>query len=109
MTEKEKIKYLRALDPEGLKRDSDEVLTAYLLTAGELILNKRYPYNRPDDAVVPTRNHVTQCRIALYLLNKRGGEGEISHSENGISRSYGAADVPAALLNEVIPYCGVPL
>lgn len=109
MTESEKIKFLRALDPEGLKRDSDDVLTAYLLTAAESILNKRFPYNRPENATVPVRNHVTQCRIALFLLNKRGGEGQLSHSENGISRSFSTDDIPAALLNEVIPYCGVPL
>jgi hypothetical protein len=62
-----------------------------------------------DDTIteVPHRYGVLQCEIATYLLNKRGAEGETSHSENGISRGYESADVPESLIGVVVPFCGV--
>lgn len=43
-------------------------------------------------------------RLAMHSLAKMGAEGQTSHSENGISRSYGNANqYPNELLDEVIP------
>ena len=43
-------------------------------------------------------------KMALYSLTKMGAEGETSHSENGISRTYsGGGDYPNELLNQIIP------
>ena len=50
---------------------------------------------------------VLQCRIASYLLNKRGAEGEKAHSENGVSRTYSSTDIPQELLNEITPFARV--
>ena len=108
MTNMEKLALCRAMveQPEDAEGWSDEVLTSYLTIAGQKILNRAYPY---DDTVeeVPRRYGVIQCEIAAYLLNKRGAEGEISHSENGISRTYENADVPESMLRDVIPHCGL--
>lgn len=84
---------------------SDEVLLTYLNIAGQKIIRRAYPYKDVED--VPNKYNALQCEIALYLLNKRGAEGETSHSENGISRSYESADVPESMLSDVIPTCGV--
>ena len=86
--------------------DTEEVLLAYLNIAGSKILNRAYPYGT-DETEVPTRYDFLQCEIATYLLSKRGAEGQISHSENGISRSYVSADVPESLLGAVTPMVGV--
>lgn len=85
---------------------SDEILQSYITIAGQKIINRAYPY---DNTVteVPSRYGVLQCEIAAYLLNKRGAEGEMSHTENGISRAYENADVPSSMLAVVTPYCGV--
>ena len=108
MTKMEKLALCRAMveQPEEAEGWSDEILTHYLTIAGQKILNRAYPY---DDTVeeVPRRYGVLQCEIAAYLLNKRGAEGEVSHSENGISRTYENADVPESMLRDVIPHCGV--
>lgn len=48
-----------------------------------------------------------QFRIALDLYNKIGAEGQTSHGENGISRSYESSWISAQLLHEVTPYAGV--
>lgn len=43
-------------------------------------------------------------KLALASITKFGAEGETSHSENGISRSYdNAGDYPEALLSRIVP------
>ena len=103
MTQVEKLKLLKAMVGES---DTDGVLLAYLDIAGGKILNRAYPYGT-DETEVPTRYDFLQCEIAAYLLNKRGAEGQTSHSENGISRSYESADVPDSMLGAVTPMVGV--
>ena len=103
MTDTEKLTYLRAMVGGS---DTDEVLSIYLVVAGKKIIARAYPY---DDTVteVPDKYDTLQCEIAAYLLNKRGAEGQTQHSENGITRSYENADVPASMLKVVTPHCGV--
>ena len=103
MTQAEKLELLRAMVG---KSDPEEVLLAYLNIAGNKIINRAFPYD-PEATEVPKRYDFLQCEIAAYLLNKRGAEGQTSHSENGISRSYESADVPESLLGAVTPMVGV--
>lgn len=102
MSDAEKIAIVQAMigcdDPEP-------VLFAYLSIAQEKILNRLYPFHEPE-AIVPEKYQMLQCEIAVYLL-KRGAEGQTAHSENGISRSYGSADVPEELMGRVVPFVGV--
>lgn len=98
MTDAEKLKMLKAMTGEA----DEEVLSTYLSIAGSKVLRRAYPY---DDTVteVPDRYAYTQLEIAVYLMNKRGAEGQTAHSENGISRSYEDGDVPLSLLREIVP------
>ncbi|MFA5715100.1 MAG: phage head-tail connector protein [Candidatus Paceibacterota bacterium] len=89
--------------------DSEDTLLSFLLTvAGQKILDKLYPF---DDTVttVPTRYLTKQVEIALFLYNKRGAEGEVSHGENGINRTYENADIPDSLMRGIVPYVGSPI
>ncbi len=103
MTESEKLIFLRTMVGGS---DTDDVLSTYLKLAGTKIIMRAFPY---DDTAhdVPSKYALLQCEIAAYLLNKRGAEGETQHSENGISRIYENADIPASMLRPVIPHCGV--
>ena len=106
MIEVEKLTLLRVMVGQPNAGEwTDDVLLSYLALAGRKILNRAYPY---DDTVteIPRRYGYLQCEIAAYLLNKRGAEGQTAHSENGISRTYGSADVPEAMLREVVPHVG---
>ena len=103
MTQTEKLVLLKAMVGES---DTEEVLLAYLNIAGRKILNRAYPFGT-DETEVPARYDFLHCEIAAYLLNKRGAEGQTSHSENGISRSYESADVPESLLGAITPSVGV--
>lgn len=109
MTIAEKINQVRIM--VGKSADdadwADSVLLAYLNIAGRKILNRAYPYMETDVNDIPSRYEILQCEIATYLLNKRGSEGELTHSENGISRTYESSDVPESMLNGVVPFCGV--
>ncbi len=98
---------------EITNQEQDELLVELLESAKFAILSRRYPYgNFPIDEIGPlimeTRYLDLQLRIAVYLYNKMGAEGQIAHSENGISRSYESSDIPESLLNEVTPLVGVP-
>ena len=84
----------------------DDLLLMLLTLSAQKILERVYPY---DDSIkeVPSRYTTKQVEIAVYLYNKRGAEGQVSHSENGISRTYESADVPESLMKGITPYVGV--
>lgn len=101
MTDVEKRTALLAL----LAPDTDtpEVLNTVLEAAGALILNKMYPFGYEPWATVPPRYERIQVMLAAELYTQRGAEGQISHSENGISRSWPEKN---RLLAQVLPYVG---
>ena len=83
--------------------DTNEVLDAMLADAGALILNRMYPFGYDESMVVPPRYERIQIRLAVELYTQRGAEGQTSHSENGISRSW---PEQSALLKTILPNCG---
>lgn len=102
MLETEKIEMVKSMTGET----SDGVVSAYLKIAGNKICRKAYPFD-PAVTEVPEQYSLLQVEIAVYLLNKRGAEGEAAHSENGISRTYENGDVPTSMLRQIVPMCGV--
>lgn len=102
MTENDKLSMLKTMTGEA---DCDVLLT-YLALAGNKVLRRAYP-GRRDIKDIPDVYAINQVEIAAYLLNKRGAEGETSHSENGISRSYENGNVPETLLMEITPIARV--
>ena len=102
MTETEMKTTLSALTGET----DDVILLAFLHMAAQKVLAKCYPFGT-EETTVPLRYQSVQLEIAMYLLNKRGAEGELSHNENGINRSYEAASVPDSMLKSVIPFASV--
>lgn len=103
MTDSEKLAALRAMVGDDA---DDKTLSVYLKLAESKVISKAFPFGK-GAASVPIKYEAVQLEIAAYLLNKRGAEGQLSHSENGISRSYESADVPPSMLKGVIPCCGV--
>ena len=104
MTMERKIELLHQM-MEGDETDNG-ILEVYLELAGQKILNRMYPYKETYDGLeVPDRYAGVQLKIANYMLNKRGAEGQIQHIENGIHRNYGSADVPDGMLAEIVPFC----
>lgn len=88
------------------ERDED-ILSDCLESAKAAIMSRRYPFGNWPDALEPQYEDL-QFRCALDIYNKAGAEGQLTHGENGISRSWESAWISEQLLQEVTPYLGVP-
>ena len=100
MTQLERLK-LRI--PEN---DNELELEDVLESAKAVILSRRYPFGE-QPLEIEDRYKDLQIRIAVEMYNKRGVEGQTSHSENGVSRTYSSANVSEELLREITPKVGV--
>lgn len=85
---------------------SDDLLDALLSQSEGIVLNKRYPFGIPEGSIVPTQYEHVQLQIAVELFAKMGAEGQTGHNENGVNRTYEAADVSPSLLRKIVPVCG---
>lgn len=98
MTPLERLQYRTQEADEGL-------LLEMLESAKNIILGLRYPYGDWPEDLEP-RYLDLQVRIAEDMYNRLGASGQTHHSENGISRSWGAEWVSEQLLREVVPMVG---
>ncbi len=104
MTENEKLARLAVLISPDTASDD---LLLYLLEQSEgIILNRRYPFGAPEGATLSPFQQQIQLRVAVELFGKMGAEGQTAHDENGIKRTWEAADVSPSLLRQIIPVCG---
>lgn len=101
MTDTEKREALaRSIAPDT---ENENVLDGLLSLAESLILNRMYPFGYDDTKTVPLRYERIQIQLAVELYTQRGAEGQTSHSENGISRSW---PEKSALLKMIPQNCG---
>lgn len=101
MTDTEKREALaRNIAPDT---EDEVVLDGLLSLAASLILNRMYPFGYDDTKTVPLRYEQIQIQLAVELYTQRGAEGQTSHSENGISRSW---PEKSALLKMIPQSCG---
>lgn len=102
MTDEEKRNMISVMSDET----DQTVLSAYLNLAKQIIFEKAFPFgNFPEE--MPAQYDGLHVEIAVYLLNKRGAEGESVHLENGVSRHWEDGSVPPSLLRRIIPFAGV--
>lgn len=90
------------------EKDYDENLYFdYLSMAERKILNRRYPYGVPENVKgVPSEYEYLQIELAVVLFNESGAEGQSSHNENGVSRSWRSE---VQILSEITPMASVIL
>lgn len=72
----------------------DELLDLYLEDANETILGITHL------SEVPANLLSTQVELAIVMYNKEGIEGQTSHSEGGISRSF-EDDIPKGVMKKI--------
>ena len=84
---------------------TQEQIESYLALAASRILSRLYPFgNAPTEW--PAAYDMTQVELAIRMIARKGGEGEISHAENGVSRTYGTVD-DEDILSRLVPFVGV--
>ena len=104
MTNEERLAALQVLiSPDTA---TDDLLMNLLEQAEGIVLNRRYPFGVPEEAKLSPQHEKIMIRVALELYSKMGAEGQISHDENGVNRTWEAADVSPSLLKMIIPMCG---
>lgn len=72
----------------------DDLLNLYLEDAKDTILELTHL------SEVPTSLLSTQVELAIIMYNKEGIEGQTSHSEGGISRSF-EDDIPKGIMKKI--------
>lgn len=106
MTQQEKIAMVKQIvkdDPEA----TDGLIEVYLQFAAEKILERLFPFDTTKgESDIPVRYHTLQCELTNRLWARKGGEGEISHEENGINRSWSSVD-DEDILSRISPYVKV--
>lgn len=104
MTDGEKLAKLRLMLDEG-DDTSDAIANAYLAAAEKAVINLAYPFGDGAEEM-PEKYEYEQIEIAAYMLNKRGAEGEIAHTEGGTSRTFETGDIPISLRARITAYAG---
>jgi len=104
MTDEEKIARFEVLiSPDTAPT---ELIENLLWQAEGIVLSRRYPFGSPEGASVTGAYEHIQLQIAVELFSKMGAEGQVGHSENGVSRTYEAADISPSLLKRIVPVAG---
>lgn len=82
--------------------DQDDLLKLLLQDAEEMICDIR------NSDIVEEKYLSVQVRIAVELYNKMGAEGQVGHTENGLSRTYEKGDVSDSLMSLITPVVRTP-
>ena len=86
---------------------SETLIALYLDMAAQKMLTRLYPFDPTKTALdIPSIYDMTQVELATRLYARAGAEGEISHNENGVNRSYKTVD-DEDILSRLVPYCKV--
>lgn len=86
---------------------TDAIVAVYLQLALNKMLERLFPYDSTKTVSdIPERYETIQCELAARLYLRRGGEGETSHEENGVNRTYGSVD-DEDILSRLTPFAKV--
>ena len=104
MTDADKLAILRSmLDPGDTT--SDAIANTYLLAAEKAVINIAYPFGDGTETM-PEKYDYEQIEIAVYMLNKRGAEGETDHTDGGNYRTFENGDIPTSLRSRITAMAG---
>lgn len=108
MTDAEKLTMTRTLMGISETDNSEDALIAlYLVAAGKEIIAWRFSYGSAEITAVPVEYETTQVFAVVAGYSQGGAEGQTSHSENGIGRTFKYADMVDYIRAHVIPLCKV--
>lgn len=98
-----KTKIALQMTARGMETLNSDLITNEIESAIEFVNDKRN-FTPTTDVLFETKYKNLIIKMVIYAISKYGAEGEKSHSENGINRSYGSdGEYPLALTNQIIP------
>lgn len=92
MTQEQKLTLMRTLIGKTDTAD-DSYLCALLDIAEREILAWRYSYAESTPEEVPAAYEMTQIYAAIAGYDQAGAEGQLTHTENGINRTWRYEDM----------------
>ena len=101
------IERLKVRIPEATEAELEDVLES----AKDVILSRCFVSvsraSEEDKTAVLAEHNEKLLRAAVIIYNMRGIEGQKSHSENGVSRSYEDYEGMKPILESIVPRCDV--
>ena len=101
------IERLKVRIPEATEAELEDVL----LSAEDVILSRCFvsvSRTSEEDRAAALEVHKEKViNAAVVIYNMRGVEGQTSHSENGVARSYADCAGMKPILESIIPRCDV--
>lgn len=111
MTDAQKLQTIKVLLDDGTGYlPSDTTLNTYITLAANEILAWKYHLvgGIPEDVTeVPSLDEGAQIYAVVAGYTHAGSEGEVSHHENGITRTFAYTDMIDYIRNHVLPYVRV--
>lgn len=95
-----------AMELGDSENTTEAKMLAYLAKAENTIIRRLDPLGAVGVTAVPKQYEMLQAELAARYSFRAGGEGEIGHSENGVSRTYASVN-DEDLLREIMPYARV--
>lgn len=96
-------KLKRKLIQRGFEVPSAEDLYDEIEDAIEAVNDRRH-FTPNNEKLFEDKYKGHVIRLCICSYSKMGAEGQLAHSENGISRTYaGASEYPNDILKEIVP------
>lgn len=96
-------KLKRKVEARGINYVADDDIIDEIKSAIDTINGVRR-YVPTQEKIVEQQYYSLIIELAISAISKYGAEGQTSHSENGISRSYENGSVyPKSLLSKIVP------
>lgn len=107
MTNQQKESFVCSLLGEPETAELKKTIAVYLELAKAKMLQRRFPFVEDlENYELPEKYDVLHAEYALRLYARRGGEGEVGHTENGITRSYSSVN-DEDILSQITPLAKV--
>lgn len=107
MTSDEKLTMVKELIDLADDDSEDEKILAFLKAAAKEIVAWRYSYDGELPKEVPEEYEMIQVFAVIAGYSQSGAEGQATHSENGISRTFNFPDMLHYIHRNVVHKVGV--
>ena len=107
MTSEDKLAMVKVLIDAQKDNSQDEKIEAFLEAAKKEIISWRFSYAGDMPEEVPEEYEMIQVWAVVNGYSQSGAEGQATHSENGISRTFNYPDMLHYIHRNVVHKVGI--